>query len=185
MFSLFVLNVLACGVEEKDTAVSEPSDDISAVDTEDTDTTNPDDTDTTDPDPDSGEQEAPSLVGSWTGTAIQGAAFPYTESNADGSLTFNGVVMDVLDDLNGTIAFDTEVSDASGAVTFPFPVDGTVVATLDEGGTYSVNVEINDETNSGLCEPFSISCTVTEQESVCVSESDDDGNALDLTFQRQ
>ena len=182
MFSLFVLNLLACGTEDKDTAVSESGDDTSAAESEDT---NASDTDSTDTDTNPEDQGDPSIVGSWSGTAIQGVAFPYTESNDDGSLTFNGVVMDVLDDLNGTIAFDTELSDASGAVTIPFPVDGTVVAVLVEGTTYSVDVEINDETNSGLFEPFSISCTVTEQESVCVSESDDDGNALDLTFSRQ
>ena len=180
MLSLLFLNIFACGTEEKDTAIQEPSDDTSAVDTDDSGS----DTDDSDPQ-DSGTESGAALVGSWVGTSIQGASFPYTESNDDGSLTFNGATMNILEDLQGTIAFDTTLSDATGAVSFPFPVDGTVSGAWVEGNTYSVDIEINDETNSGLFEPFSLSCSVTEQESVCVSESDEEGNAFDLTFQRQ
>ena len=187
MLSFLLLNVFACGTEEKDTAVQEPGDDIAAVDTDDSATDTDDsttDTDDTDSQ-DSATESGTALVGAWVGTSIQGASFPYTESNDDGSLTFNGATMNVLEDLQGTIAFDTTLADASGAVSFPFPVDGTVSATWTEGNTYSVDVVINDETDSGLFEPFSLSCSVTEQESVCISESDEEGNALDLTFQRQ
>jgi hypothetical protein len=84
-------------------------------------------------------------------------------------------------DYNGTTYFDTTVSDTSGAFTFPYPIEGTATGTDISDGNVSVLLSLDDG-GMDLLEPFTINCAVTESTASCVSEPDEEGNTLSLSF---
>ena len=121
------------------------------------------------------------MVGIWEAQTMQEQPFPYTETSSDGSLTFNAVTITLLQDYNGTTYFDTTVSDTSGAFTFPYPIEGSATGTDISDGNVSVLLSLDDG-GMGILEPFTINCAVTESTAACVSEPDEEGNTLSLSF---
>ena len=111
------------------------------------------------------------MVGVWTAQTIQGQPFPYTETSADGSLTFNSISITLPDSYLGTTSFDTTIADTSGLFTFPYIVEGTATGTDISEGNVSVLLELDDD-GMGVLEPFTITCAVTESTANCTSEPD-------------
>ena len=121
------------------------------------------------------------MVGIWEAQTMQGQPFPYTETSSDGSLAFNAVTITLPEDYNGTTYFDTTVADASGLFTFPYPIEGTATGADISDGNVSVLLSLDDD-GMGILEPFTINCAVTETTAACVSEPDEEGNTLSLSF---
>ena len=121
------------------------------------------------------------MVGIWDAQTIQGQPFPYTETSADGSLTFNSISITLPDNYMGTTYFDTTIADSSGLFTFPYSIEGTATGTDISDGNVSILLVLDDD-GMGILEPFTITCAVTESTANCTSEPDSEGNVLTLSF---
>ena len=158
-YLLLTFTLLGCGEETTDTGETEKNEPTGEPSTE--TSTEPAQEPAIEPDP-------IRMVGIWEAQTMQGQPFPYIETSADGSLTFNAVTITLPQDYNGTTYFDTTVSDTSGAFTFPYPIEGTATGTDISDGNVSVLLSLDDG-GMGLLEPFTINCSVTESTAACVS----------------